>query len=230
MMRLLFAFLSFCLFTNVVTAQLEAGITAGYFFQSIPEWETAAFGTRTNDRLLKSGLAQEIDLKIAGFENYRVEFHLNGGFNNSKTTKELRSYKLQQIDIGISTKIYLLSLEADCDCPTFSRDAGILEKGFFVELSPAISAFKGKIEDQAIVSEDTGLSFKMGVGIGLEIGITDFITISPIVKYNRYFNVEWEDLQADIAAFDQSPVIEGNNTTAINQLYGGIRLALRLKR
>ena len=122
-----------------------------------------------------------------------------------------------------------MSLEADCDCPTFSREAGLLEKGFFVQIAPGLSYFDGKVEEAAIISEDNGLNFKLGLGIGLEIGLSDYITISPIIKYNRYFNVKWEGLKEDISSFYQIDVIDGNNTTNINQFYGGLKLSIRFR-
>jgi len=230
-MRFIFALFSIAFFTNISFAQLEGGLSGTYFTQTLPEWETVVFGFRSNERLLKSGYGQAIDLKIAGFENYRIQFHLNAGTNNATTSLEDRAFKLRKNDIGLSGKIFFLSLEADCDCPTFSREAGLLEKGLFAEFLTGASFFQAEMtNDNSIISEDNGVTFKIGFGLGVEIGITDLVTISPFVRYQRYFNAEWEDLQQDLTTFDPSTTMEENNTTPINQLSAGIRLGISLQR
>ncbi len=230
-MRLLFTLLSFSFLTTTLSAQLQGGLSGNYFLQSIPEWESAIFGNRSNERLLNKGYGAELDFKVAGFENYRVQFHINAQRNQFRSDWGNRALKLDQNVLSLTSKIFILSLEADCDCPTFSRDAGILEKGFFVEISPGISTFNGKIEDDFIISEDKGTAFKLGIGMGLEIGFNDYVTISPFVRFNRYFNMEWEGLQTDIAGIDNVPdPIEGSDTTPLNQFSAGLRLAITLQR
>lgn len=229
-MRFLFVLL-LCTWMNTISfAQLEGGLTGGYFMQTIPEWESAVFGLRSNERLLKNGFSQAVDFKIAGFENYRVQFHLNAGTNYAETSLDTRQFKLRQIDFALSSKIFLLSLEADCDCPTFSREAGLLEKGFFVEFLAGASTYQAEMSEEMVISEDKGIAFKAGLGMGIEIGITDRITLSPYVRYQRYFNVNWEGLQTDIAAFDPTAEIEGNDATSINQVSAGLRLGVSLNR
>jgi len=219
------------LFSTAAFAQLQGGISATYFTQNLSEWEAAIFGLRSNERLLNNGFGQEIDVKIAGFENYRIQFHLNAGTNNATSSFENRQFKLRKNDLSLSSKIFFLSLEADCDCPTFSREAGILEKGLFAEFLTGASFFQAEMSEQStIIAEDNNIAFKIGLGLGLEIGITDFVTISPFVRYQRYFNAEWENLQEDIVNFDPTIAPEGNNTTDIDQISAGIRLGISLKR
>ena len=130
---------------------------------------------------------------------------------------------------NLKTNIYFLSLEADCDCPTFSRDAGILEKGLFVQIAPGISYFQSKAEAASLVSEGNGTNFKLGLGLGVEIGLSDYLTITPIVKYNRYFNVDWEDLTNQMANISQQEVTFDYDKSTINQFYAGIRIGIKLR-
>lgn len=230
-MRFLFLIFAVLFYTNSAFAQLQGGISGTYFTQSLPNWETTIFGFRSNEQLLKSGFGQAVDLKIAGFDNYRIQFHLNVGTNNATTSLENRQFKLRKNDISLSGKIFFLSLEADCDCPTFSREAGLLEKGLFAEFITGASFFQAEMgEENTIISEDNGTAFKVGFGLGVEIGINDYVTISPFVRYQRYLNVEWEGLQEDLFLFDPTTVIDGTNTTPINQVSAGIRLGLSLQR
>lgn len=228
-MRLFFASLVLFLFSNTAFAQLQGGISGAYFNQTLPEWEAAVFGNRSNESLLKNGFAQEVDLKIAGFENYRIQFHLNAGTTFSKTSLTDRTFQLRQIDLALSSKIFLLSLEADCDCPTFSRDAGLLEKGFYVEFIAGASSYNAQLRD-VIEVNDKGFGLKLGLGIGLEIGINDQITVSPYVRYNRFFNNEWSGLQAAIVDLDNAEPNIGSDISPINQISAGIRLGISLER
>jgi len=228
-MRFFFTSLVFFLCFNISFAQLQGGISGAYFSQNIPEWEAAVFGTQSDEQLLNSGFSQEVDLKIAGFENYRIQFHLNAGHAFSKTSLETRTFELRQIDLSLSSKIFLLSLEADCDCPTFSRDAGLLEKGFYVELIAGASSYNATLTD-VFELNDKGIGLKLGLGMGLEIGINDQITISPYVRYNRFFSNEWEGLQETIGTLDNIESDRGSNTSPINQVSAGIRLGISLER
>jgi opacity protein-like surface antigen len=232
-MRILFFVFSLLLISETITAQV--GFNAGYFSQQVPEWEAAVFGTRSSNSLLSSGYAAEIDYRFASFENLRIEFYPSLGFNRSNSSYTLDSlsykdFKLDQYEFNLKTNIYFLSLKADCDCPTFSRESGILKKGLFLQIAPGISYFRSSLESPAVNADANGFNFKLGVGLGLEIGVTDYITITPIVKYNHYFNVEWEGLQNSIATIDNREVLEGGDITKISQFYGGIRLGFRLQR
>ncbi|MEM1120323.1 MAG: hypothetical protein AAGJ18_07720 [Bacteroidota bacterium] len=229
-MRILALLIAFSLFCTPAFSQLQGGLSGLYFIQTIPEWESAIFGLRSNERLLNNGYGGAIDFKVAGFENYRVQFYLHAQRNQFESSLDARNFKLAQNTFSLSSKIFLLSLEADCDCPTFSRDAGILEKGFFIEIIPGFSNFQAEASEATVISEDDGWSFKLGLGMGLEVGLNDYVTISPFVRFNRYFNLEWEELQEDIAAFDNTNPLEGSNNSPINQFAAGLRLALTLQR
>ena len=223
-----------------LTANLDAqvGVTGGYFFQQIPEWEQAVLGNRSNEDLLADGYAAEVDYQLFPFENLRIELYpaLNYSRSNSENINQLnfnQNFNLQQFGFDIKTNVYPLSLKADCDCPTFSRQAGLLEKGFFIQIAPGISYFQAEMMQES----DTGLfelegdnfSFKLGLGMGLDIGLSDFLTITPVVKYNRYFNAQWEGLQAGIAQLNLSNELTGSDTSPINQLYAGLRFGFRFR-
>lgn len=241
-------FFVFILFFTISSSFAQTGFNVAYFSQSVPEWESTVFGTRSNENLLSSGYSAELDVRIASLANYRVDFYPTLSYNASKYDSgaldfdsKTFNFDLKQYEFSIKTNIYVLSMEADCDCPTFSRDAGILEKGFFIQIAPGLSYFQSEaigtifdpissIIEPTLISEGSGLNFKLGLGMGVDIGISDYITISPIIKYNRYFNANWEGLSDKIAIFNQSDVSTGNDKTGISQFYGGVRLGIKFKR
>ena len=61
----------------------------------------------------------------------------------------------------------------------------------------------------------------------MDIGLTNFLTISPMVKIHRYFEVEWEDFNTYFET-PQQPVSSEFNSNDITQIFAGIRIGLRL--
>ena len=228
-----FFLLSFLLLF-LVQSHAQIGFTGAYFQQNMPEWETAVFGDRSNEDLLKTGYSFGVDYWLKPLENYRVELYpeLLVNYSNKTTTNNVPSetFELASVGFNLNTNIYLLNIESDCDCPTFSKQESFFEKGFFIQVSPGLHYFKGNIDYQADNSIQTNtmtdLVPKLGIGLGVDIGISDFITITPIVKYNRYFNVEWDGLLATLNE-PTSNVVLGSNTTNINQFYAGIHIGVR---
>lgn len=217
----------------LVQSHAQIGITGAYFQQQIPEWETAVFGNNSSDDLLKTGYSVGVDYWLKPLENYRVELYPEVLFNSATTYTrniEIESYELVSLGFNLNTNIYVLNIESDCDCPTFSKQESFFEKGFFIQIAPGIHYFKGKYNPPGGSADPnmqmTDIAPKLGLGLGLDIGISDFITITPIVKYNRYFNVEWDGLLRMINE-PTSSIVLGSNTSNINQFYAGIHVGVR---
>ncbi len=76
--------------------------------------------------------------------------------------------------------IYPLDFHSDCNaCPTFSKDGGIIKKGFHWIIMPSIYQHNF---DSNIFSNVT--NFRIGLGAGLDIGLTNMITLVPFVTYS----------------------------------------------
>ena len=75
------------------------------------------------------------------------------------------------------TNIYLFDLGTDCHCPTFGKQGPQLQKGFFVQVSPGISLpFR---QDPPNDSNSFRAAFTLGGGLGLDIGISNLLTLTP---------------------------------------------------
>ncbi len=118
-------------------------------------------------------------------KNKRLEFFpeisyaaLNQG---QSETAEALPYTYRRIGVRIPARIYPLDFASDCDCPTFSKQNDLIKKGFFVEVAP------GYFYDQSWISlidrEDSHGQAEVSVGVGLDIGINDLITVTPLVSY-----------------------------------------------
>lgn len=230
----IFLFASLWLVSQNAYAQI--GFTGAYYQQQIPEWETAVFGERSNEDFLKTGYSFGIDYWLKPIENYRIEFYpeVLVNYTSADITRDAltESFDLASIGLNLNTNIYVLNIESDCDCPTFSKQESFFEKGFFIQISPGVHYLKGTYnyaaDNTLQKNKMSDIVPKLGIGLGLDIGISDFITLTPIVKYNRYFNAEWDGLVASLNE-PTSSIVLGNNKSNINQFYAGLHIGIRWK-
>ena len=226
MLRLLFATFTLCCFSNYLFAQI--GYIQGTAWASAPDWEAILLPRTEDGQLLDRNYTFELDYRLRPIADYRIEFFPT--FAYTRTNGEARSTNLglQQAEFQLRTNIYFLSLEADCDCPTFSREAGLLKKGLFFQVAPGIARTTGKLEAGSLLSEFSAVGFRLGAGLGLEIGLSDYFTLAPVVRYDHYFAMEWDDLAADWAAVNPDISLPPtDNQSAIGQWYAGLRLGIR---
>lgn len=162
-------------------------------------------------------------------KNQRIEFLPEIGFSKHDQQFENGSFEITSLNFQFNTNIYLLDFNNDCNCPTFSKQSNFLAKGFFIQLSPGFSSiitnqtFEEQNGNFGTIHENRTVSlsnFSLGIGAGLDIGIHDMLTFSPIVGFRYFPNVV---SQID---FDN---IE-TTSTSISQLFLGARLGFRLKR
>lgn len=138
-------------------------------------------------------------------------------------------HKWNTIELTINNLFYPLNMESDCNCPTFSKDGNFFTKGFFVNASIgyALNQFTITSFDQEYDSSSNGL--KLGIGMGIDIGINDLLTLSPIINYNFRPQTEWEELRDHI--FGTSPQPSNyeslENSTTVTQWEFGIRANFR---
>ena len=129
------------------------------------------------------------------------------------------------IGLHFNTNFYIFDLKGDCDCPTFSKDGHDMAKGFFIQVAPGINYIANAYKSDTETKRASDIAPSVGIGIGVDIGLSDFLTITPMVKYQRYFSVEWEGLNE---YFDtDQPIDEALNTNHIDQVFAGVRIGLR---
>lgn len=175
------------------------------FFLGIlfPSLAFGQFGV--NVRYLSAGEATVInqDGIHAGIEyhfrlqNNRIEFHplLGYRFTSAKTPEFAGHYN--SIDFDFNTSIYPFDFEGDCDCPTFSKEGSIFQKGFFIELQPGVGR-QTLIYDSypsANVPKPSNVVLKLGAAVGLDIGLSDRFTVTPYFSMTRLLSGEWEGLE-----------------------------------
>ena len=87
----------------------------------------------------------------------------------------------------VNLLFYSLDFYSDCGtCPTFSKDGGLVKKGFHWIVAPGVTSFKSHIDDDdpMLRLEGTYTSMRLALGAGLDIGLSNLLTITPFATYN----------------------------------------------
>jgi len=113
-------------------------------------------------------------------KNKRMEFtpELSYAQMNGST------YSNTSLALNANILIYPLDFHSDCDaCPTFSKDGGLIKKGFYWIISPGVWQFDS--ENPVLpLEKQSSLTYRLGVGAGLDFGVTNLLTVSPFAMYN----------------------------------------------
>lgn len=208
----------------VVPAFSQVGINGAYRGHNAPEW--------TNDvSLVGSGFSIGIDYWWR-LKNQRIEFLPEFNVGRYRQHNDLNQrFAHSFYSLFLNTNFYLFDFKGDCDCPTFSKQGDLLKKGFFVQLSPGLSYVQYKLSfseatspDELIEASSEELVFSIGAAVGLDIGVTDLITITPLIGARYFPSLNWDELDMlppvdDDALITQSPLWQWSV---------GARLGLRL--
>lgn len=214
-MRKLFSILFFCLLVNALWAQF--GLNGKYLSFDAADLElsfTDVNGESLSNLNLGTGYSFGIDYWFR-LPDKRIEFlpELNVSFAEEQGTN--LTFENNFYSFYFNTHIYLFDLASDCDCPTFSKQNDFLKKGFFLAVSPGISYVNSSLTLNEIQSEDTMVAFSIGGGIGIDIGVSDLFTVTPMAGIRYFPNASWELLNTELSS-------------AITQFNVGLRLGFRL--
>jgi len=213
---LLLAFITF----SATVLQAQLGIRAGYNINNATDWVLE--GDTGNTDLLSDGYSLSVDYWIP-MESFRVDFLPEISYSRFNGN---RYADVQWFSFFLNTNFYFLDLEGDCNCPTFSKSGGAFQKGLFFLASPGVT-YQSAILDGFEDAEREGLwAYSLGVGLGLDIGVSDFFTITPTVSYRHFLPVDWKALDVYETEEPLFPRIR-NSESPINQIYAGIRLGFR---
>lgn len=190
-----------CLQGNVLA---QFGIRLKYNSNSFKNWQnTLVQRFSIEEKLFSNGFEAGLDYWFR-LKKRRIEFMPEVSYAQSATAfnnPTIDRFNIKIFSFSFHSQIYALDLEGDCDCPTFSKQGPSLNKGLFFHFTPGIGYFNAKGTPQAILSSlplpngtADGLIFKAGAGIGLDIGISDLFTVTPIISYYFHSTMNWEQL------------------------------------
>ncbi|OAV45352.1 hypothetical protein [Lewinella sp. 4G2] len=126
--------------------------------------------------------------------NQRIEFQPTLFFSRAGLRESNQSTTYSSIGLQMEVNVYPFDFGGDCDCPTFGKQGPALQKGFFIQGSAgfAIDVLGSSLFDNA------GGGLVYGGGAGLDIGISDLITLTPTATIRR------SDPYRNIALVDQN--------------------------
>ncbi len=140
------------------------------------------------------------------------------------------SLERSRFGFGINTHFYVLDFGGDCNCPTFSKQGDLIQKGFFLMVNPGIDFNQYKLNggtENTEVSKHSDIAFRMGLGAGLDIGINDLLTITPFVVMNYYPSLNPESVTALRSALCPFCDLVPTENTRNTQLQIGLRVGFR---
>ena len=220
-MRPLF-FLLCILLSTAMAAQF--GLRAGYGTSHFADWQGFAY-SRIDDRnasFLPNGYSVGVDYWFR-LKKRRIEFMPEVGYAQfSPSSVDGVDYKLASINAIFNVHIYPLDLAEDCNCPTFSKQGNTIKKGFFVHAAPV---FRYYLQNAKGISEITSKSAAVGfrAGLGIDIGLSNFLTLSPMVAYEYTSSANWKKL----AAAKDTPIDNGDISSNHSGITGLIRIGFR---
>ena len=218
--------LSICLFF-VLTASAQFGVKGSYHFSDAAKWQIPTENGAKAESLIGNGWSVGVDYWFR-LKNYRLEFlpELNYSQLTQAVNNAAWSNEANFASFFFNTNFYLFDFKGDCECPTFSKQGPSLEKGFFLQLSPGVSYAQSKIvyNENAFKADD--VVFSLGLGAGLDLGISDLVTLTPMVGLRYFPSLSWDSLGSPDDETLQLTVDEP--TSSLTQWYGGIRLGFRL--
>jgi|GEM_PF-1046613 len=196
----------------------------------------AQFGfTYTRNILSSDGLPNQLESE-SGFPNgYEISVDYQQKFNGLRIEllPEIGyvnhralglgsgKYSMQSFLTQLNVNIYPFDLDGDCDCPTWGRDGGIFEKGFFVQATGGYgwNSINYNLNQGSLFGMGNSSAF-FGGAVGLDIGIFKEITITPMVAYH-YF------VQNSFLEPIDNPIMTANSP--YGELTFGLRLGFWLK-
>lgn len=226
MIRLFFATF-FSLLLGGTTLSAQFGLS-GKYLNPLANWTLAegVSDSQTAD-LYASGWSAGIDYWFR-LKNVRVEFlpELNyGQLDNQLPDGALTEAKLYSF--FLNTNFYLWDFRGDCDCPTFSKQGPTLQKGLFVQLSPGVTYWQHQYEYSGSVFEQKDWAINIGAGLGFDLGLSDLITLTPMINLRYYLPQSLENLSELIRQDDNAWQL-GEPTADPLMFSAGLRLGIRL--
>lgn len=179
----------------------QFGLRMKYNNNNFSDWEAAVNDRfNTDEKLYSPGYEVGLDYWFK-LKKRRIEFMPEISYALASTKYNnaiLTETKFTSYNFNFHTQIYALDLEADCDCPTFSKQGPSINKGLFFHFTPGVSYYNASTTfEQATdpaLTDAKGIAFKAGIGLGMDIGVSNLLTITPIISYYFNMGMNWENL------------------------------------
>lgn len=182
-------------------SEAQAGLNFDYQVNQNHGWLQAAPAESIRSEGYKIGLDYWFRLK-----RKRIEFTpaLSYAFHESGTGPDVPGLRVNWLTGQFHTQLYIFDWANDCNCPTFSKQNDFFKKGFFLRLSPGLTVLRSPTRDDG--SPVWGkVQALLGLGAGFDVGLSDFLTISPVFQFNYLPRLEWPSMASTSMAGPVAP-------------------------
>lgn len=214
----------------VSIASGQIGIRSTYLTSDDPVWDLVEIsGTPSELVGPETGFSIGLDYWFR-LRNQRIEFYPE--INYATLSDDLQGdvdLKFNSYSFYLNTQIYFLDFMGDCDCPTFSKDGTFVDKGLFLLLSPGYSFQNFEITPQEGTNQKIESSaFSIGAGLGLDIGVSDAVTITPFGGARYFLSTPWTEIGEETTYLvDNQFASIRSDQEQLLQFFAGIRLGFR---
>jgi hypothetical protein len=104
------------------------------------------------------------------------------------------------VEFSPAIQFYPLDFVNDCQCPTFSKQGQFLKKGVFIQVAPGLSysllhlPARGNDMVQTTAAKASDISYFARLGIGIDIGLSNLLTLSPTWGYQWASPLDWSEI------------------------------------
>jgi len=224
-------------FISCFSLSAQIGVSGAFSNISTPGWEEIL--QNENIDQFNNGYTLSLDYWFR-LKDYRVEFlpELSySGYDNLVERDGETSFSpsldanLNILAFSFNTQIYLFDIEGDCDCPTWGKEGGFFNKGFYFMAGPGISLvqhtdeinFADGSEEPSIIDEST-IRLMLSAGAGFDIGITKAITLTLFGKFKWHSANQWGGLNT---LLDSSTNQFDDTDSVITQFEPGLKIHYR---
>ncbi len=220
-------------------ASAQFGISAKFNSNSFDKWNEHFSGTNQPTNGIHStgyefGANYWLRLKDKRIEFLpEISYSINNKFEANFVDPLFfpnTEFSMSSIHLNFPTHLYFLDINNDCNCPTFSKQSDFLSKGLYVFLSPGISYNTNKVTFSATENNDineSSISYRVGAGLGYDVGLSDLLTITPFFSYNYGFGYSSEHLVAFTQITCPECSVVPSAKSSLTQLQFGVRVSFR---
>lgn len=204
----------------LIEANAQIDLTVQYEKNAYTSWEEiiqVKYGL--DNKLLDHGIYAAAGYRIYPF-SFRLGFIPELGYSyatgQSGNLTVTDKYNITQAVVKLGIQLFPFDLNGDCNCPSFGRQNDFFQKAFYIKVIPGASYQWLNLEGELNANNYV---FSVGAATGLNIALSELLTIAPEINYQRIFNAKWE-------GFSEFQHVEGvTDETAASTLGAGIRLS-----
>ncbi len=201
----------------VESAATQVSFSGYYSALSAPGWKNAIESKANGELHDWNGF----NVSVASYfrlKEKRLEFEPELGFSKNRATMADASISTQKVALGLNILYYPFDFYNDCNCPVWAKPGNVFDKGFFLLLYGGGAWFERKFNSNSFQDTDISLQEFFGFGAGLDLGLSEVLTFTPLFRRVYYPQVDWK-------------YISGNETEVsfVKNWQVGLKIGVRFK-